>query len=146
MKREEISTPQIFEELIKLSDDKLKQPEDLKLLIDTAIQQNKIGLLEDLTFLAKFSKGLIGVIRKKESSIDQEYFLKAEEEFKNNLVKIRDCMEELLAGSSDFLRSVLTEKYLTLSHQSLSNLNDLSSDLGYLKSYFIDLRGERKLE
>ena len=84
---------------------------------------------------------MLGVIQKREGLVDEEYFSKAEEEFRINMEKIRNCLAELLKGSSDFIRNIFEEKYLMLSQQSLSNLNLLCADLSYLKLYFIDKRG-----
>ena len=130
------------EDLIKkveeLSGGHLNQPDDLKLIIESAIGQNEIPLLEELSFHAKFLTGLLRVIQRRDSTIDEEYFQKAAGEFQNSVENIRAVFEKLLSGSTEFIRSVLTEKYLRNSQGSLANLNSLCSDLSYLKLYFND--------
>lgn len=125
-----------------LSGNALKQRDDLKLLIDTAVTQDKISLLEELSFHAKFSDGLLRVVQRKNSTIDEEYFLKAIDEYKISIEKVRVILNELLSGATDFIKLILTEKYLTLSQASLANLNSLCFDLSFLKLFFNDLKTE----
>ncbi len=136
----ELTTDNILQRVNELAENRLQRREDLELLIDTAIKQNKISLLKELSFHAKFSDGLLRVVQKKESTVDEAYFLKATEEYKNSIEKVRTVLEELLINASEFFNSVLTEKYLQLSQVSLANLNSLCSDLSYLKLFFNDLR------
>ncbi len=134
------TTNNILIKVNELAEKHLQHREDLELLIDTAIKQNKISLLKELSFQAKFSSGLLRVVQKKESTIDEAYFLKAVEEYKNSIEKVRTVLEELLSNGSEFIKSVLTEKYLQLNQVSLANLNSLCSDLSYLKLFFNDLK------
>jgi hypothetical protein len=140
MKTGNLTSENIFESVLKLAGNQLNQPDDLKLLIETALQKNKILLLEKISFQAKFSSGLLRVIQRKEGSVDDEYFLKAVEEFKLSMQTVRTDLDELFNSTSDFLKSVLDEKYLQLSQASLANLNSLCLDLSYLKLFFIDNR------
>ncbi len=133
----------IFEEVLKLSGGTLKKPEDLKLIINSALNQNKLETLESLSFYAKFSDGILSVIRKNNPAVPQEYFSKAEEEFKNNFAKVRSCLEEILTNESEFIKSILTDKYLQLSQFGLENLSELCSDLNYLKLFFNDMKKGR---
>ena len=135
-----LTTENILTGVKAVAENHLLQPEDLEQLIDTAIRHDKIQLLEYLSFHAKFSNGLLRVIQKKDSTIDEEYFLKAVDEYKSSIEKVRIYLEELLSKSSDFIKSILTEKYLQLSQISLTNLNSICSDLSYLKLFFNDLK------
>ena len=137
-----LTTENILIKVTELAENHLQQRGDLELLIDTAVKQDKIQLLEDLSFHAKFSNGLLRVIQKKDSTIDEEYFLKAVDEYKSSIEKVRTIFEELLSGATGFMKSILNEKYLQLSQLSLSNLNSLCSDLSYLKLYFNDLKSK----
>lgn len=136
----ELTTGNILLKVSELAENRLQRREDLELLIDTAIKQNKISLLKELSFQAKFSDGLLRVVQKKENTVDEAYFIKAVEEYKNSIEKVRAVLEELLSNASEFIKSVLTEKYLRLSQVSLANLNSLCSDLNYLKLFFNDLK------
>ncbi len=131
--------------LIKVAEfagNQLKQSEDLKLLIDTAIKQDKIQLLEELSFHAKFSDGLLRVIQRKDNAINEEYFQKAVDEFQSSVEKVIAILNELLDGETDFIKSILKEKYLQPSQAGLANLNSLCSDLSFLKLFFNDLKSK----
>ncbi|MCX6170981.1 MAG: hypothetical protein NTX65_16730 [Ignavibacteriales bacterium] len=136
----ELTTENIMLKVDELAENHLHNREDLELIIDTSIKQNKISLLKELSFQAKFSNGLLRVVQKKDTAIDEPYFLKAVEEYKNSIEKVRIILEELLSNGSEFIRSVLSEKYLQLNQISLTNLNILCSDLSYLKLFFNDLK------
>ena len=136
----ELTTDDILLKVSELAKNRLQRREDLELLIDTAIKQNKISLLKELSFQAKFSDGLLRVIQKKENTVDEAYFIKAAEEYKNSIEKVRTVLEDLLSNASEFIKSVLMGKYLQLTQVSLVNLNSLCSDLSYLKLFFNDLK------
>ncbi len=136
----ELTTGNILLKVSELAENRLQRREDLELLIDTAIKQNKISLLKELSFQAKFSDGLLRVIQKKENTVDEAYFIKAAEEYKNSIEKVRTVLEDLLSNASEFIKSVLMGKYLQLTQVSLVNLNSLCSDLSYLKLFFNDLK------
>lgn len=139
---QKLSAENILVGVTKLAGSSLQQRDDLKLLINTAIQQDKIQLLEELSFHAKFSNGLLRVIQRKDSTIDEEYFLKAVDEFQSSIKKVMLILTELLSSATGFIQSILNEKYIQLSQASLANLNSLCSDLSYLKLFFNDLKSE----
>jgi hypothetical protein len=114
--------------------------EDLRRITEIALQNNRMELLEKIAFSAKFTQGLVSVIQKQDNKIDEEYFAKVKEELINSFEKVKSLLEELLSLGSDFLSAIFKEKYLELSQQSLFNLNNLCSDLGYLKLYLNDLK------
>ena len=127
----------------KLSNGKLNSRDDLELLIDLALTKDKIKLLEEISFQAKFSVGLLKVVQKKNSIIDEQYFVKAVDEYSLTIEKIKNKLKELISLDSEFIQSVFAEKYFQLSQQSLSNLNLLCSDLSYLKLYFNDSKNHK---
>lgn len=137
-----LNSESVLVKVAELSGKALLQRDDLKLLIDTAIAQDKIHLLEELAFHAKFSSGLLRVVQRKDSTIDEPYFLKAVDEYKVGIEKVSTIFGELLNTSSDFIKSILSEKYLQLSQIGLSNLNSICSDLSYLKLFFNDLKSK----
>lgn len=139
------TTAEILNEVVKLSDGRINYPDDLERLIDLATSKNKMKLLEDISFHAKFSVGLLNVVQKKDSTIDEQYFVKTVEEYTRAIEKIKNLLKELLSSASEFVQSVFDEKYFQLSQQCLSNLNLLCSDLSYLKLYFNDAKNRNPL-
>ena len=130
----------ILSEVEKLSNSSLFFRDDLEILIKITQQSGKFLMLEELSFHAKFSNGLLKVIQRKDPVVEKTFLLKASNEYKDSLQKVVKLLEELLKDGSDFIRTIFKEKYLELNQQCLYNLNNLCSDLSYLKLYFNDLK------
>ncbi|MCX6173308.1 MAG: hypothetical protein NTZ27_00940 [Ignavibacteriales bacterium] len=130
----------ILTEVDKLSNNRLYFRDDLEILIKIAHQSSKFELLEEISFHAKFSNGLLKVIQRKDPVIEETFLLKASIEYKDSLQKVVKLLEDLLKEGNDFIRTIFKEKYLELNQQYLYNLNNLCSDLSYLKLYFNDLK------
>lgn len=135
-----VTTTEILSEVDKLSAGQLYFRDDLERLIDLAISKERISLLEELSFHAKFSAGILNIVQKKSSTVEEQYFVKAVDEYTQAVEKIRKMLSELVSTGSEFIQSVFAEKYFQLSQQCLSNLNFLCSDLSYLKLYFNDAK------
>ena len=130
----------IIGEVERLSSGKLNFGNDLEKLIETAFTHGKMPLLEKISFNAKFLNGLFGVINKKNDTIDPQYFEKAIREYQDGIQRIKVLLDELLASTTEFYRSIFMEKFLSMTQLGLENLNFLCSDLSYLKLYFNDQR------
>jgi hypothetical protein len=122
----------------KLADAKIKSREDLKIIINIAVKDEKLASLEDISFHAKVVYSLFKIIQRKEDVDDEEFFSKAAEEYKENIVKLKMLLNYLMGNTNSFIKNIFTEKYFQLTQMSLSNLNNLCSDLSYLKLYFND--------
>lgn len=138
-----IKTSEILGEVDKLSNSKIHFRDDLERLIDIALDSSKLQLLEEISFHAKFSSGLLSVVQKKNNTMDEQYFVKAVEEYTRAIEKTTALLKEFISSGSEFIQSVFAEKYFQLSQQSLSNLNLLCSDLSYLKLYFNDRKNKK---
>mgnify|MGYP001561880556 FL=1 len=130
----------ILSEVEKLSNSSLFFRDDLEILIKITQQSGKFLMLEELSFHAKFSNGLLKVIQRKDPVVEKTFLLKASNEYKDSLQKVVKLLEDLLKEWNDFIRTIFKEKYLELNQQCLYNLNNLCSDLSYLKLYFNDLK------
>jgi TfoX/Sxy family transcriptional regulator of competence genes len=124
----------------RLSNNRLYFRDDLEILVKITQQSGKFLMLEELSFHAKFSNGLLKVIQRKDPVVEETFFLKASSEYKDSLQKVVKLLEDLLKEESNFIRTIFKEKYLELNQQCLSHLNNLCSDLSYLKLYFNDLK------
>lgn len=135
-----LDAEKIIEEVSQLSGSKLYNKDDLQRIVELAIAADKLKVLDQLAFQAKFSQGLIRIIQKKEMELKDEYFSAIGEELTENIGKIHSLISELLSPASDFIKNIYEEKYFQLTQQSLNNLNNLCSDLGFLKIYLNDLK------
>jgi len=136
----------ILTEVEILSNNRLYFRDDLEILIKITQQREKFRLLEKISFHAKFSNGLLKVIQRKDPLIEETFFLKSSSEYKDNLQKVIKLLEDLLKEGNDFIRTIFEEKYFGLNQQCLNNLNNLCSDLSYLKLYFNDLKDGQLLK
>ena len=130
----------ILNKLDELSDGKLKFRDDIEKLVDTAIADNKMKLLEEISFTAKFIQGLLSIIQKKDDTIDPAYFEKAVGEYTEAVSGIKNQLEELISANSEFYKSIFSAKFFSMTQASLQNLNYLCADLSYLKLFFNDLK------
>ncbi len=135
-----LTSQQILTAVDKLASGRLHSINDLERLIELALTNNKLSLLEELSFHAKFSNSLLSIIQKKDSIIDEQYFTKAANEYKESIQKVIFLLKQLLEFSNDFLKSIFNEKYFQLTQECLSNLSALCSDLSLLKLFFNDLK------
>lgn len=127
-----------------LSKGKLNFRDDLGRLIELSIKNDKMKILEDLSFQARYAQGLLKIIQNRDNNIDEEYFAKVQNEFTESIQKIKISIELLLSFSSNFIKEIFIEKYLQMSQVSFSNLNKLCLDLSYLKLYFNDMKREKR--
>ncbi len=128
----------IFFEVEKLSSGKITNKEDLLRIISLAVQNNNVKILEDLSFQAKFTQGLLKIINTKENSIKDEYFSTVKKEFGTSVETIKNLLKAIISNSDNFYEDIIEKKYFQLTHQSLSNLSILCNDLSYLKLYLND--------
>ncbi|MEG8947600.1 hypothetical protein [Rosettibacter firmus] len=121
-----------------LAKGKLKNKEDLTRIIELAFSSGKMDKLQELAFQAKYSQGILKIIRSRDNTIDDKYLSTLQNEFIVSISKIKNILEELLEDSYQFLKTIYKEKFFQLTFQSMNALNDLCSDLVYLKYYFND--------
>jgi hypothetical protein len=133
-------TMKIISVVEEISNGRLNFKEDLQRLIEASFLNNKMKYLEDLSFQAKYSQGLLKIIQNRDNKIEDEYFVKVQNEFMESVLKIKEILETLLSQSSEFIKQIFREKYLQMTQQSLNNLNLLCNDLGFVKIYFNDLK------
>jgi len=139
---EENPVQEILSAVESLSNGKIKFREDLERIINIALISEKLATLEEISFHAKIAYSMLQIIQRKQEIVDEEFVQKAAEEYKVSIVKIKMLMNYLLGNNNSFIKNIFTEKYFQLSQKSLSNLNNLCSDLSYLKLYFNDKKHE----
>lgn len=128
----------LFNELLNFSNNSLNMPEDIRRIIETSLQHNEIKTLEKISFAAKYTQGLLKIIRNKSNEIDDQYFSKIQDEYSENIQKVKEYLIKLADYQGNFLKNIYNEKFFTLTQKSLQNLNYLCSDLSRLKSLLND--------
>ena len=140
------NTEKLTGELLKFSGTKIKNINDMKLLLQLAENAGDNKAFTDILFVAKYLNGLGKVLHtnisaksnpagngKQISSEDAR--VKVMDEFKLNMKKLTTQLGEYLKGADDETRKPIEEKYLALNQQSLQNLTTLIYDLSWLKMF-----------
>ena len=117
---------------------KLQNAEDLTRITEVVFKADNHKLLEDIAFSAKFAQGLLKIVQTRSNDIEDEYFIKIKSEYTEAVKKVQSLLKEILEDSSSFIKNIFTEKYLSLTHESLNNLNQLIDDLSWVKMYLND--------
>lgn len=119
---------------------KINNAEDLTRIVEIIFKIDKNELLEDLSFSAKYSQGLLKIIQNRSNNIEDEYFERIKVEYTEGVKKVRESLTTILNESSPFIKQIFIDKYLSLTHESLNNLNLLMSDLSWVKMYLNDIK------
>ncbi|HOI29651.1 MAG TPA: hypothetical protein PLZ15_07780 [Melioribacteraceae bacterium] len=130
----------ILDAIEKLSKGKLNFRDDLERIIEISIEKGTIKGLEELSFQARYSQGLLSIVKNRDNKIDDEYFARIQKEYMDSILRIKSQIELILGHSSEFIRQVFSEKYFEMNQKSLNNLNLLCNDLSFLKLYLNDLK------
>ncbi|RJP63607.1 MAG: hypothetical protein C4543_00195 [Ignavibacteriales bacterium] len=119
---------------------KLNNAEDLTRIAEIIFKINKQELLDEISFSAKYSQGLLKIIQNRSNNIEDDYFDRIKAEYTEAVKKIRELLKTILADGSPFIKQIFIDKYLSLTHESLNNLNLLMSDLSWVKMYLNDIK------
>jgi hypothetical protein len=130
----------IIQKLDELSNYGLVFKDDISRLIELAIMNNKVELLQELSFQAKYSQSLLKITQTQNKNVDDKYLITIKEEFSIAVEKTKKLIREILFFSTKFYSKIFTEKFLLLTQESFTNFNKLCKDLGYLKLYFNDVK------
>ena len=144
-------------ELNEFSSSKLKNIPDLTIIIEIAENSINKKLFYDLQFAAKYVNGLSKILQNSisvsanrngfappaeasaqagVSASDEEAKEKIKKEFHANILKFTELFKELIKTAGENIRKDLEMKYLSLTRESMLNLNTLVYDLSWLKSYY----------
>jgi hypothetical protein len=119
---------------------KVNHPEDIGRIIDLVFQYDNKPVFEELVFHAKYLTGLMRIIQTKDNPLDEEYFKKVKEEYREHIEKVMESFSAIIEPGSDFVKEIFKKKYLALTQESLEQLNKLCEDLGRIKSYLNGLK------
>jgi hypothetical protein len=135
-----------IEELNKFSGSKIKNPDDLSLLLEISQKSEKEKLFSDLQFTAKYLNGLGKILHTNISAATnpkgngkpvsaEEARAKVMDEFKANMKKLTEQIAEYIKDADEESKKEFEEKFLSLNQQSLQNLTTLIYDLSWMKMF-----------
>jgi hypothetical protein len=136
MKTEYLQNPPDFVNAVeKFSKSKLKRKAELLRIYEEALKFKKESLFEDLTFTAKYVRGLLRIIKSGKINPGSDNIDRIKEDFLDNMNKIVKMIKEILYGAGDDLNLHFDQTYFESSQEGFLNINELLSDMEWVKIY-----------
>jgi len=132
--RQEISS--FVDRVDSYSRDRLKNKQDISILLQVSRDHGQEQVFDDLTFHAKYIYRLFGIMKR--TSPDSEAYPKLSAEFQHGVEKVSMSMRSLLKLGPDDIEQRFTDKYFSLTHAGMENLMNISHDLSWIKNWNID--------
>ena len=131
-----MNTANLVEEINVFSEQKLKRKNDLKILLEMSFKNEKSALLENLSFTAKYIRGLERVLKKGSMNPEISNIEQIKQDYTNNIKKSIDQIKELISFADTEVNSYFEEKYFKLTQEGFQSLSELLEDLEWTKMYF----------
>ena len=119
---------------------RLKNPDDLGILLRLVAREDRRPLIDRSAFLAKFivkSRKIMNRI-----GADADGYEQLSQELGKSLKETTELLRTLLADAPDADRERMTRTYLAMTPAGLDNLFALLEDLAWYKNWKIDHRDE----
>ena len=124
------------EEVNSFSGQKLKRKSDLKTIMEICFKNEKSGLLENLSFTAKYIRGLERVIKKGNVNPEISNLEQIKQDYMNNIKKSIEQLREIISLNDSEVKNYFEETYFKLTQEGFKNLSELLEDLEWTKLYF----------
>lgn len=108
---------------------------DVYSLVEYIIQNNEYQLLEDISFSAKYIKGMFSIIQNETVQKDENYKGNLNKDISEAVEKFKELIKRVISGyeKKDFDSFYL--RYLAMNQSAFSNLINLIDDFSMIKSY-----------
>ncbi len=123
-------------ELEKYSNRKLAFAKEVAQLLDLAWASNKQQVFEDIAFFAKFVTHANSIMKR--IGRDGEGYDKLASEFQGSMEKATTLLRTLVKDSPEEIKQPSIKNFLSMDHQSLSQLIKLLEDFSWIKNWMID--------
>lgn len=134
----------IVEESEKFSEAILNKRNDLILLLDRAIKENKEEVFSELAFTGKYLNGLTKVLNKGQNIPEVESLEHVKKDLADNFNVFKEKLKELISGEGEQILKKYEVEYFSLNHQSFNNLRMLAEDFDKVKVYLNHLKHKTK--
>lgn len=115
---------------------KLRYRIPIATLIDLAARGQQDAVFEKIIFLAKFITRGFDILRR--SGIVADETKNLAEEIEKNLQQVTGLIRSLCAVDPRESAVIFDERYFSLSHESLSTIQELLAELTWIKNYSLD--------
>jgi hypothetical protein len=118
----------------------LQRKDDLRKIIDVAIDNGKEDEFEKLTFTAKYICGMMRVLKNAPGIPEVNSIDNVKNDLNENMKKGIEQLKEIISFSDASYLEYFDKTYFTLSPESFTNLSLLYSDLESVKKYINHLK------
>lgn len=125
----------VLEEVEKFVKKPLNKSDDVRIIIESCNAANNYNLFEKLSFTGKYVNGLMHVLKNSKDIPEVSSVEHIKKDLSENLEKVISLLKEITLNFSEKDKLVFDEKYLTLSQNSFTNLQQLIEDLDSIKKY-----------
>lgn len=132
------TTISLLAQLEILARQKLVHKNEVGVLIELAHTHGKLGVLDDLSFFAKFAHKTFGIMKR--IGNDADGYDKLSKEFGESIENSKKLLNELLALASEEERKKFNSQFLALSPDAFEHLLVFLHDVSWYKNYLIDSR------
>ena len=137
------STSDFVNEVEKFSGASLNKKAELLRIYEESIKSGKEKAFEDLTFTAKYLRGLMRVLQNGSNNPQVDSFEKIKTDFSSNINKVIEQVKDIIADSDEDLQKHFKENYFEMTQEGLINLNELLADLEWTKMYLNDQKRQK---
>ena len=134
------SVDSFLNELNRFNAGKVKNIDDLRRLLDIAVEYDLEDKIEEAAFSAKYLQGLINIIQKKDSFSDAEYFEKMKRELTDGIEQFKQKLAAIVEKTPEFYQTIFEEKFMAITQASFANLKRLIEDFSLIKKYLNENR------
>ena len=122
----------------EFSDYQLKEKKGLLMIFDESVTNNKEKQLEELSFNAKYIKGLLRVITSGTGNAEVSNVETIKKDYSVAMAKVVEQIKEIIASASVEIKNHFDKTYFELNQQSVHSLKDLLTDIEWTKKYLND--------
>jgi hypothetical protein len=137
------SAADFVNEVEKFSKTNLNKKAELLRIYEESLKSDKEKIFEDLTFTAKYLRGLMRVLQSGASNSEVSSMEKIKADFSSNIKKVMEQIKDIIAGTDEELKKYFADNYFEMSQQGLTNLNELLADLEWTKMYLNDQKRQK---
>jgi len=130
-------------EVEKFSKTNLNKKAEMLRIYEESLKSGKEKIFEDLTFTAKYLRGLMRVLQNGASNPEVPSMEKIKADFSANIKKVTDQLKDIISNAGEKLTKYFTDNYFEMSQQGLTNLNELLADLEWTKMYLNDQKRQK---
>jgi len=129
-----------LDEINNFSGQKLKKKNDLRIVIEICYDNDNLVLLENLSFTAKYIRGLERVLKKGNMNQEISNLEQIKQDYINNINKSVEQLKEIVNFAASEVKNYFEETYFKLTQDGFKNLSELHEDLEWTKMYFNQLK------